>query len=109
VFDYRTAERHHQGNRCIDLLIRPALGGVQVPTPVRFTDHVADASGKDRVAVVMQPARSHCRAQFDNGRAEILGRRAEFVHRHALILQPLRRLPRICSRRSDPRVSGLST
>jgi hypothetical protein len=50
------------------------------------------------VSIVAQPASPHRGVQFDNGRAEVLGRSAELVHRHAFHSQPLghlRGLPRI--------------
>jgi hypothetical protein len=38
-----TADRDHERNRCIDLPIRPRLGRIQVATPIRFPDNIADA------------------------------------------------------------------
>src|SRR5689334_12825192 len=42
VLHHRTANRHHERHCCVDLLIGPRFGQIQVAAPVRFPNYVAD-------------------------------------------------------------------
>jgi hypothetical protein len=66
VFDQSTTYRHHERDRRIDLLIRTAIG-YRLPRLSAF-DHIANAPGEDRVAIMAPPACTHRGVEFNDGR-----------------------------------------
>ena len=77
VFHHGTIDSLHQRHRRLNLLIRSAPGRVTIPAPVGLADHIADASLKDRIAVMAKSAGPHRCIKLDNREAEALGRGPE--------------------------------
>jgi hypothetical protein len=63
ILGHGATDRHHQRDRCIDLLVRTAL---QVAASVGLSHYIADTPRENRVPIVAQPASPHRCVELDN-------------------------------------------